>query len=118
LAQRAQRKLADVQPHPTTQVRANTNAGPEKRGGDAAARPGSPFYPRVQRAVEPRDADYQGGFSFPQGAYELRAGQGLGHDYGQTGRQWREHSHHERVDVMERQRQQDTVVLGYQIGAE
>ena len=60
---------------------------PEERRRESATRTYPLFYPGVERAVEPRDADDEGCVSFSQGAHELGSRQGLGQDDGQTGRQ-------------------------------
>jgi hypothetical protein len=92
--------------------------GLEESGGDATARFGPLFYTRVQGIVQPRNADYQGNLPLLQGACDLGPGQGVRHDDRQPGRERGEHPDHERVDVVERQRQHDAVVVGQQVRLE
>src|SRR5215212_4027031 len=106
-----QRNPAGVDPGQATQPDAKPDDTSEKGSRETPARSHSLLYPRIQRTVEPRDADDQGRLPFSKGAHKLRTRQGLGQDYWQTGRQRRKHSHDERIDVVQRQRQQDPIVL-------
>ena len=73
---------------------------------------------RNNSTIQPRDANDDCHLPFLQRAHNLLPGERLRHDNRQAKRQRREEPQDKWIDMVQRQRQQQAVVLSYQVGSE
>ena len=69
----------------------------------------------MRAPVKPRHADDQGCPTTLHRLQNLRAGEGAGYDQRQPERQRRQRTNDQRINVMERQRQQYTIVFAHEV---